>query len=191
MRVLILDIDGTLNTFDPKPIVTEAVAKGYEQYGTEVWNLFEDSTKDMSIVPHAIPYKHYEEIVSSYQKVIIITSRLDKWRTGTVKWLKKWGFHYDDLYMRLSGTERIPSRDLKRLYVDHLKKRWKIKHFTAIDDDLGVLDFYRSCGMLVFRAPEEWEKALSYHRRINTLKDRRKEKCRTSQNTKGKITIVK
>jgi len=168
-RVLILDIDGTLNTFDPTPLVSEAISKGYDKFGPEVWSLFEEPAHDMSIVPHAIPYKHYEEFTKSYDKVVIITSRLTKWRKPTVKWLKKWGFNYDDLYMRLGGTEEISSKDVKRLYVEHLKLRWKIKHFTAIDDDPGVLSLYRECGMLVFEAPTEWEKALTYHRRINTL----------------------
>ena len=94
-------------------------------------------------------------------------------RQVEAKWLKKWGFHYDDLYMRLDGTEYISSKDVKRLYVEHLKLRWKIKHMVAIDDDLNVLKSYKEYGMIVFEAPKEWEKALTYHRRINTLRERR------------------
>ena len=168
-RILILDIDGTLTTFNPTPLVDEAVKNGYDRYGAEIWDLFEEPTYDMTIAPHAIPYKHYNEFTESYDKVVIITSRLTKWRKPTIKWLKKWGFHFDDLYMRLGGTEYISSKDVKRLYVEHIKLRWRIKHITAIDDDPQVLQSYREYGMIVFEAPNEWEKALTYHRRINTM----------------------
>jgi hypothetical protein len=174
MKILILDIDYTLNTDDPRPLIELATRRGHHKYSKAVWNLFREPAEDMSVPPHAIPYKHYDEFIKNYDKVIIITSRLEDWKKPTKRWLRKWGFTYDHLYMRPSGTFRIESYEIKREFIEKIKDKWPEAKLTAIDDDKGVIEYYRSEGIKVFVAPEEWERALTYHRRMNNRIEKKK-----------------
>jgi hypothetical protein len=167
MRLLILDIDYTLNMEDPRPLVEIAESQGLAKYGKEIWKIFEEPTKDMDKLPHPIPYKYYDVFTQSYDKVIIITSRLENWKRNTKRWLKKWEFWYDDLYMRPKGNYNTTSHDLKEELLTSIIEKYKPTQITAIDDDPGVVEFYRSQKIKTFVAPDEWEKALKYHKRIN------------------------
>jgi len=175
MRILILDIDYTLNMDDPKPRVKIAMEMGHKKYSKAVWNLFREPAEDMDVIPHPIPYKHYEEFIRNYDKVVIITSRLEDWKKATRKWLKKWGFSYDYLYMRPSGDYESDSAPLKRKVIAKLKDKYPDATFVAIDDNEGNIRYYKEEeGFKTFAAPEEWSKALTYHRRINTKLEKEK-----------------
>ena len=167
MRILLLDIDYTLNTHDPRPLIEFATSKGMAKYGKRAWELFKEPAHDMNLPPHAIPYKHYDEITQSYDRVIIITSRFEEWKAPTKKWLRKWDFTWDILYMRPNGTHRIESYEIKKEFIEKIKAKWPHAQLTAIDDDKGVVEYYREEGIKVFVAPQDWEKALAYHRRLN------------------------
>ena len=185
MRILILDIDYTLNLDDPRPLVELAERRGLSKYGKAIWKIFEEPAKDMSVLPHPIPYKHYEEFTQSYDKVIIITSRLEDWKKPTKKWLKKWGFPYDEIYMRPSGEYFLKSHELKKEIMSRILNKYKPTHVTCIDDDEGVVGFYQSQKFKVFKAPEQWEDALKYHRRVNAAQRKKTVK------SKPKLKVAK
>lgn len=178
-KILLLDIDYTLNLEDPRPMVAQAEKRGLAKYGKAIWKLFKGPAEDMSILPHPIPYKHYDTFTYSYDKVIIITSRLEDWRKPTTKWLRKWDFTWDHMYMRPSGTFTTSSREIKQNFIDKIQAKWPEATVTAIDDDENVVDLYRDEGFKVFVAPDEWSKALTYHRGLNT---------RTNQSLKRQAT---
>jgi len=181
VRVLILDIDYTLNMDDPMPLVEIAEKRGLAKYGKAIWKMFEAPAKDMEVLPHPIPYKHYSEFTESYDKIIIITSRLEDWKKPTKQWLKKWGFTYDHMYMRPSGDFKTKSHELKESIMAKIVARFNPTHVTTIDDDSGVIGFYQSQNYKVFKAPDQWYEALKYHRRVNGNLKRKQSKNSTTE----------
>lgn len=163
MKVLILDIDNTLNTEDPKVILKTAEKLGYGKYSQDVWNLFEESARDMNVKPHPIPFKNYSLFDELFDKIIIISSRVSKWKIPSQEWLEKYGFHYDHLFLREAGDYSKKSGTVKK---DIIKKKvlklYPHANIVTVDDDEGVVKVYQEFGFKVFVAPHEWSDFLKY-----------------------------
>ena len=170
MKTLILDIDYTLNTDNPSKILNKAKKKGYGEFSKQTWDLFEKQASKMGIKPHPIPAKHYNEFTKHYDQVIIITGRPEKFRKWSEKWLEKNGFYYDELIHRPDAEIRMTSKEVKKHMVDRYGLFENPNDSVAIDDDEGVVAYYRSLGIKTFQAPFEWEKALNYHKQLGAKK---------------------
>lgn len=166
MKTLILDIDYTLNTDDPSHVIKVAKEKGYNPYSREVWEMFKEKADDMDMGAHPVPKNHYKEFTKHYDQVIIISGRPERFRKSSERWLKKHGFYYDELILRPDAEITMTSREVK----EHMAKRYGLfgfpEDFVAIDDDEGVVDYYRSIGVKTFKAPLEWTDALDYHKKL-------------------------
>lgn len=163
MKTLILDIDNTLNTDNPADVIRIADERGYGHYSQEVWELFEERASDLTVKPHPIPEKHYKEFEKHYEEVIIISGRPEKFRDVSEKWLLKHGFYFDELILRPDNEIELSSWEVKKLMGERYGLFSDPENVVAIDDDEGVVDYYRSIGLKVFHAPHEWEQALEYH----------------------------
>lgn len=170
MKVLLIDIDLTLNLYDPNPTLQKTIGLGLDRYSKEAWGLFEMAAKNLTVQPHPIPQQYYDVLTHSYDKTIIITSRPRQWEAHTVKWLEMHNFHYDELFMRKKHDLRSSGAEVKEEIVKKHAKVWKLSESVGIDDDQSILDVYRKAGIKTFKAPDEWEKALLFHQKYIKLK---------------------
>lgn len=157
-KILILDLDFTLGSDNPAKILEnnkELVAKN--PYGPKVWALFEDSARDMALEPLFLPFSHYTQIKDAFKEVVVITSRLEKWRKPTEAWLSRWGFDVDHVYMRPNSKKSIPGEVFKRGVLEsHVLNKYKAKNCIAIDDEIKICTMYRSFGVLTYQSPQDW-----------------------------------
>lgn len=166
MKNLILDIDYTLNTDNPKVTISKINKLGYDLYSKEAWLIFEERAFDMSVNPHPIPYNHYLEFIKHYEKVIIITARPESFRRMSEIWLHNNNFYYNSLFCRPDEDIKLTSMQVKKAIVEKYSLLKDPKHCVAIDDDNEVIEYYKSIGVKSFKAPEEWKDALDFHREL-------------------------
>lgn len=172
-RILLLDIDLTLNLEDPAVILKVARRLGYPKYGKKVWKLFEDSARDLSVKPNPKALANYDLICRQYDLVYVISSRVSEWRRPTKAWLNKWGFYHDRLLLRKENDYTTSSGKVKEeLVLQHIVSKYENPVVVAIDDDNEVCEVYKSLGFKVFKSPKEWDKAIKYHRGLDGVRSR-------------------
>jgi hypothetical protein len=157
-KVLLLDIDGCLNLEYPSIILNknQELLKR-EPYGDKIWDLFEASTKNMRARPQFLPFYYKEYFKKKFEFVYIITARPEKWRHQTEKWLKKWGFEYDWLYMRPDHLMEMESYKLKDLLLKkHIFPKHKAANISACDDDLSICTMYETHNINAYQTPIDW-----------------------------------
>jgi len=76
--------------------------------------------------------------------IIVVTSRMEKWRGLTSLWLAKNDIGHHALYMR--GDEDYRSDyEVKKDILDKIKKHWRVVH--AIDDNPNVIRLWEENGI--------------------------------------------
>lgn len=160
--VLILDIDGCLNIEYPSLVLNknpEIVAK--DPYGEAVWELFKDSAHNLKSRPQFLPFYHFQNFKNTFDKIYVVSARLEDWRSSTEKWLAKWGFEYDRLFLRPTELMRLESHKFKRTVLDkYILKMHKSSDCVACDDDKSICVMYEEVGIRAYQAPLDWENFL-------------------------------
>jgi len=158
MRVLLLDIDGCLNLEYPSIIINKNLPLIKKNpYGRKVWDLFEASTKNLKAKPQFLPYYYRNEFAKAFDYIYVVTARLEKWRPQTEKWLSKWGFKYDWLYMRPNNKISMESFRLKEYLIKtHILPKHKNAQICACDDDLSICYMYERNKITAYQTPIDW-----------------------------------
>lgn len=155
MKLLILDIDGTLADLSQRENLIEK-----QDPTKEDWDAFfspEMVEKDQPIE------EAKKAILSGYlnkfDKVIFITGRPESLRKTTLDWLNQHlGLKVDssDLYMRPEEA-RLPSASLKKAIINQkIKPKYGNYDWTFIDDEDDNLEVFQSFGETL-KAPDCWE----------------------------------
>jgi len=76
--------------------------------------------------------------------VIIVTSRMEKWRGLTSMWLAKNDIGHHALYMRGDSDYR-PDYEVKRDILNNINKYWRVVH--AVDDNPSVITLWGANGI--------------------------------------------
>jgi hypothetical protein len=76
--------------------------------------------------------------------VIIVTSRMEKWRSLTSYWLAKNDIGHHALYMRKDGDTR-PDYEVKADILNDIKKHWNVLH--AVDDNPSIITLWVANGI--------------------------------------------
>lgn len=157
-KVLILDIDGCLNIEYPSLILNKnhkLISK--DPYGPLVWNMFKESVNNIKAKPQFLPFYYFPVFKNQFEKVYIITARLEEWRSKTEEWLKKWGFNYDTLYMRPSKYLKLESYKFKKIIAQkHILSKYSSSDCVACDDDKSICLMYEELGIRAYQAPIDW-----------------------------------
>lgn len=156
--VLILDIDGCLNTEYPSLVLNknqELVAK--DPYGPAVWSLFRESAHNLKAPPQFLPYYHFPSFKDYFEKIFIISARLEDWREATEAWLSKWGFTYDALFLRPNKLMKLESHQFKKLVLTkEILSHYKPNQCVACDDDKSICVMYEESGVKAYQSPIDW-----------------------------------
>lgn len=83
--------------------------------------------------------------------VIVVTARERKWEFLTRRWLRKWGFRNDGLFMRATGDQR-PDGVVKQEILDLIRRRG-FTVVAAIDDNPSVVKVWEAEGIPVTVVP--------------------------------------
>lgn len=83
--------------------------------------------------------------------VFVVTARERKWDFLTRRWLRKWGFQLDGLFMRATGDYR-PDGVVKGEILERIRERG-FTVVAAIDDNPSVVEVWQSRGIPVTVVP--------------------------------------
>lgn len=127
--VIICDIDGTLALFGD--------ANPYDR----------DFSKDRVNQPIQ------EILLSSRNRIILLSGRSEKYRAVTEKWLEKMvGAVYVDLFMRAEGDVRKDSIIKEEIYRAEIEPNYNV--LFVLDDRNQVVDLWRSLGLTCLQVAE-------------------------------------
>jgi hypothetical protein len=76
--------------------------------------------------------------------VLIVTSRMEKWRSLTSYWLAKNDIGHHALYMRKDEDIR-PDYEVKADILNDIKKHWNVIH--AVDDNPSIITLWQANGI--------------------------------------------
>jgi phosphoglycolate phosphatase-like HAD superfamily hydrolase len=82
--------------------------------------------------------------------VVVLTSRCQKQREDTRKWLAWQGLPVEDIYCREVG-ERTPNHLYKARKIREIQERYDIRF--ALDDEPAIVDTYRQAGIFCLQVP--------------------------------------
>lgn len=135
-RIVLVDLDHTLsNAFWRDPMI-----------GIVPWdNYHSESIKDE-------PAHDFVKFISIFFKskkydLIGLTSRPEKFRALTMKWLSVHSIHLDDLWMRPDNDYRSAGTVKIELCKDNLGENWKDNIICLIDDNEKVIESFRGEGI--------------------------------------------
>ncbi len=130
----IFDVDGTLANVDPYIHYVRGSNRDYEA--------FHEASID------ALPNIEVVEMLNNaffdQMHVIIVTSRMEKWRGLTSMWLAKNDIGHHALYMRKDNDHRS-DYEVKKDILNNIKKHWHIVH--AVDDNPNVIKLWEENGI--------------------------------------------
>ena len=135
-RIILIDLDHTLsNAFWRDPMI-----------GIAPWDTYHaESIKDE-------PAHDFVKFISVFFKsktydLIGVTSRPEKFRALTMKWLSTHKIHLDDLWMRPDNDYRAAGTVKIELCKDNLGDDWKDNIICLIDDNDKVIESFRGEGI--------------------------------------------
>jgi len=156
--VLILDIDGASNYEYPHLVldkVQDLVKK--DPYGKAIWDLFRASAEDLNVRPQALPYLSFKKIREHFDKIYILTARLESWRPSTEAWLEKWNFKVDKVFMRPDELYKLTGAEVKeKIVTEQILPFHSKDSCVACDDDDKICEMYDRLGIKYFKAPHGW-----------------------------------
>jgi phosphoglycolate phosphatase-like HAD superfamily hydrolase len=131
---VIFDVDGTLANVDPYIHLVRGSNKDYDA--------FHEASIDA--LPNFELVEMLNQAFFDQMHIIVVTSRMDKWRGLTSYWLAKNDIGHHALYMR--GDDDFRSDyEVKKDILLKIKKHWNITH--AVDDNPSVLKLWFEYGI--------------------------------------------
>jgi phosphoglycolate phosphatase-like HAD superfamily hydrolase len=130
----IFDVDGTLANVDPYLHHVRGANRDYDA--------FHESSIDA--LPNFEVVEMLNQAFFDQRDVIIVTSRKEKWRGLTSRWLAKNDIGHHALYMRKDDDNR-PDYEVKRDILLQIKKHWNVIH--AVDDNPSVIKLWEDHGI--------------------------------------------
>ena len=130
----IFDVDGTLANVDPYLHLIRGSNKDYEA--------FHEASVDA--LPNIEVVEMLNHAFFDQMHVIIVTSRMEKWRGLTSMWLAKNDIGHHALYMRGDGDYRSDYK-VKSDILDNINKYWRVTH--AVDDNPNVITLWEANGI--------------------------------------------
>lgn len=127
-------MDGTLANVDPYIHLVRGSNKDY--------NAFHESSIDALPnieVVEMLNHAYFDQI-----DVIIVTSRMEKWRSLTSYWLAKNDIGHHALYMRKDEDIR-PDYKVKADILNDIKKHWNVIY--AVDDNPSIITLWQANGI--------------------------------------------
>lgn len=130
----IFDVDGTLANVDPYIHLVRGSNRDYEAFHEASI----DALPNMEVV-EMLNHAFFDQM-----HVIIVTSRMEKWRGLTSMWLAKNDIGHHALYMRGDNDYRS-DYEVKSDILDNIKKHWRVIH--AVDDNPSVITLWEANGI--------------------------------------------
>lgn len=130
----IFDVDGTLANVDPYIHFVRGSNKDYDA--------FHEASIDA--LPNFDVVEMLNQAFFDQMHIIIVTSRMDKWRGLTCSWLAKNDIGHHALYMRGDDDYRS-DYEVKKDILDKIKKHWRVVH--AIDDNPSIIALWEENGI--------------------------------------------
>jgi hypothetical protein len=134
-RIVFCDIDQTI-----------ADAKWRETLITNSWDAFHAASVDDK------PFVHIIQIVNSCPgRIVGVTSRPEKWREVTNRWLVQYSAHFDELLMREDDDFRPAHITKVELIKKYLTENPNSSLSVIFEDDEAVTQAYRAEGWTVLQ----------------------------------------
>lgn len=103
--------------------------------------------------PVIVPVRNILNKLHEDYRVIIITSRDERYREMTTKWLEDNNVEFDEIYIRKTGDRRPDIVFKKEIYDKYIKNKFNV--FAVIEDRKGVCKMFREdCGLFVLQVAE-------------------------------------
>ena len=74
-------------------------------------------------------------------RIVLISGRMDQYKEQTVRWLKRHGVLYDDLFMRRANDRRKDSIIKREIYDREIRDKYYVEF--VLDDRNQVVDLWR------------------------------------------------
>ena len=127
-------MDGTLANVDPYIHLVRGPNKDY--------NAFHEASVDA--LPNIEVVEMLNHAFFDQMDVLVVTSRMEKWRGLTSYWLAKNDIGHHALYMRKDDDNRS-DYDVKKDILLQIKKHWNVFH--AVDDNPSVIKLWENYGI--------------------------------------------
>ena len=131
---IIFDVDGTLANVDPYLHYVRGSNRDYEA--------FHEASIDA--LPNFEVIEMLNQAFFDQRDIIIVTSRKEKWRGLTCRWLAKNDIGHHALYMRKDDDNR-PDYEVKKDILLQIKRHWNVIH--AVDDNPSVIRLWEDYGI--------------------------------------------
>ncbi len=130
----IFDVDGTLANVDPYIHLVRGPNKDYDAF----------HEASINALPNYEVVEMLNQAFFDQMHVIIVTSRMEKWRGLTSYWLAKNDIGHHALYMRGDNDYRS-DYEVKSDILSKINKHWRVVH--AVDDNPSVLTLWGANGI--------------------------------------------
>ena len=127
-------MDGTLANVDPYIHLVRGPNKDY--------NAFHEASVDA--LPNIEVVEMLNHAFFDQMDVLVVTSRMEKWRGLTSYWLAKNDIGHNALYMRKDGDFRA-DYEVKADILNEIKKYWNVVH--AVDDNPSIITLWGANGI--------------------------------------------
>jgi hypothetical protein len=127
-------VDGTLANVDPYIHLVRGPNKDY--------NAFHEASVDA--LPNIEVVEMLNHAFFDQMDVLVVTSRMEKWRGLTSYWLAKNDIGHNALYMRKDNDTR-PDYEVKSDILNEIKKYWNVLH--AVDDNPSIITLWGANGI--------------------------------------------
>ena len=130
----IFDVDGTLANVDLYLHLVRGSNKDYDAF----------HEASMDALPNIEVVEMLNHAFFDQMHVIIVTSRMEKWRGLTSMWLAKNDIGHHALFMREDDDNR-PDYEVKKDILHKIKKHWTVAY--AVDDNPNVIRLWEEYGI--------------------------------------------
>jgi hypothetical protein len=130
----IFDVDGTLANVDPFIHLVRGPNRDYDA--------FHEASIDA--LPNFEVVQMLNEAFFDQMHVLVVTSRKEKWRGLTSRWLANNDIGHHALYMRKDDDHR-PDYEVKKDILIDIKNHWDVLH--AVDDNPNVIRLWEEYGI--------------------------------------------
>lgn len=125
-KAYIYDVDGTLANVDPYIHLVRGPNKDYDAF----------HEASLGALPYFEVLAMLNNTLADGYHILIVTSRMEKWRGLTSLWLAKNKVTSHALFMRPNSDFR-PDYEVKKDILDKISKHWDVIH--AVDDNPNVI----------------------------------------------------
>ncbi|HYD35215.1 MAG TPA: hypothetical protein VD999_04065 [Vitreimonas sp.] len=81
--------------------------------------------------------------------IVLVSGRIDTWRTETERWLETHCIPYTKLYMRRAGDRRKDTVLKKEIFERHISPQWEVRF--VLEDRNQVVVMWRELGLVCFQ----------------------------------------